>query len=180
MKKSYIAENIRIYRERANLTQQELADRVGISWEMISRYERSESSPFQKLDSISKALNVSKSLLLERHVPERYNLMEYKIPLFLHLPSCNRFTPNQTHYFYNCPEWIIKKDIHSIALDSSLVNSNLSEYRKNGVLYISTQITPKRNDLIILKDGSELLLTKSNGNTYTNILGKVLAQEIRY
>ena len=42
MKNNYIGENIRTYRARANLTQQQLADKVGVSWEMISRYERQE------------------------------------------------------------------------------------------------------------------------------------------
>jgi DNA-binding XRE family transcriptional regulator len=35
MEHSYIAENIKRYRERANMTQQQLADKVGVSWEMI-------------------------------------------------------------------------------------------------------------------------------------------------
>ncbi|HNW33178.1 MAG TPA: helix-turn-helix transcriptional regulator, partial [Candidatus Dojkabacteria bacterium] len=69
MEQNYIGENIRIYRERANLTQQQLADKVGITWEMISRYERNESLPFRKLDGISKALDVPKSQLVERHTP---------------------------------------------------------------------------------------------------------------
>jgi hypothetical protein len=50
---------------------------------MISRYEREESLPYKKLDEISKALNVPKSLLLEKHVPDKYSGMDYKIPLYL-------------------------------------------------------------------------------------------------
>ena len=179
MKKNYIGENIRIYRERANLTQQQLADRIGISWEMVSRYERNENKPHQKLDEISEALNVSKSQLLEKHIPEKYNNMEYKVPLFLQLPKSNRFIPNQTNYYYVCPEWIYKRDRKCIAIDTSLIDSDYDHFQKDGVVYISTELEPKRNDLILIKDSSKLL-TKKYQTKHTNILGKVLAQEIRY
>jgi len=180
MKQDYIGENIRIYRERAHLTQQELADKIGVSWEMISRYERSASSPLKKISAIANALNVYMSTLLEKHIPERLYRMEYKVPLFTKLPSSNKFLPEHTNNYYNCPEWILKRDLESIALETDLVSSDLLEYKKNGILYISTKCIPKRNDLIVLKDGFKLVLIKSNGRVYSNILGKVLAQEIRF
>ena len=91
MKQDYIGENIRIYRERAHLTQQELADKIGVSWEMISRYERSASSPLKKIGAIANALNVYMSTLLEKHIPERLYRMEYKLPLFTEsIPRSNR------------------------------------------------------------------------------------------
>ena len=40
MNNKYIGENIKIYRERKKLTQRELGDKIGKTWEMISRYER--------------------------------------------------------------------------------------------------------------------------------------------
>ena len=175
MKQNYIGENIRLYRERAHLTQQELADKVGVTWEMISRYERSESSPLKKIDNLSSALNISKYNLLEKHIPERIYSMEYKVPLFTRLPL-----QEYANNYYSCPEWILKRDLKAIALESNIVSSNLLEYKNNGILYISTNFSPKRNDLIVLKDGTSLVLTKSNGSIQKNILGKVLAQEIRF
>jgi len=179
MEYSYIAENIKRYRERANMTQQQLADKVGVSWEMISRYEREESLPYKKLDEISKALNVSKSQLLEKHVPDKYSSMDYKIPLFLHIPLSNKFTSSQTNYYYVCPEWILKRDKECIAIDTSLIDSSEENFKMNGVIYVSKQIKPQRNDRVVVRENGRLIVKMYDGNS-PNILGKVLAQEIRY
>ncbi len=64
MKENIIGKRIKEYREEKNMTQQELADRVGVTWEMISRYERNESKPFYKLEEIANALNISIEKLL--------------------------------------------------------------------------------------------------------------------
>jgi len=180
MKSRYIAENIRTYRERAKLTQQDLADNIGVSWEMVSRYERGKSSPLRKIDNISEALDVPKTYLLEKHIPEGYIRMDYKIPLFTGLPHTNKFSENYTNYFYNCPEWIIKRDIKTIAIDTSLINTEISGFQREGIIYISTQIEPQREDLIVLKDRDQLIVGKYNGNGKFNIIGKIIAQEIRY
>lgn len=179
MKHNYMGENIRIYRERAKLTQQQLADKVGVSWEMISRYERDESSALRNIDTLSTALNVSKTHLLEKHIPERYSNMEYKIPLFVKLPSLNSFIPNRTNYFYTCPEWILHKDRECIAIESSLVDNDCTEFKKDGVLYVSTKIKPKSNDPVIL-NGSKKLIVKRYTDSDSKVLGVVLAQEVRY
>ncbi len=179
MEQNYIGENIRIYRERANLTQQQLADKVGITWEMISRYERNESLPFRKLDGISRALDVPKSQLVERHTPQRYSVMDFKVPLFTTFPKSNRFYPSHTNYYYVCPEWILKRDRECIAIDSSLINSDGKEFNRDGVVYISKNIKPITNDYVLIRD-SNGLITERYTNTNCNVLGKVLAQEIRY
>ncbi len=179
MKQNHIGENIRIYRERANLTQQQLADKVGISWEMISRYERSESSPHNNLANLSDSLNISKSELLEKHIPEKYKNTPYKVPLFVQFPQSNRFTPNQTNYYYVCPEWILKRDSDCIAIDNSLIDSPYDNLSKNGVVYISTQIELEKDDLVLIK-GTRSLKTEKYLNRNINILGKVIAQEVRY
>ncbi|NLZ24737.1 helix-turn-helix transcriptional regulator [Candidatus Dojkabacteria bacterium] len=179
MKQSYIGENIRIYRERANLTQQELADKVGITWEMISRYERDESMPYKKLENISKALDVSKSQLLEKHTPERYSTMQYKIPLFVKLPKSCKFHPTQTNYFYICPEWILQRDRDCIAIDTSLIINDESPFSRDGVVYVSINIKPEIDDYILIKQNKGLVIDRYKGDN-SNVLGKILAQEIRY
>ncbi len=179
MKNPYIAENIRRYRERANLTQQQLADKIGVSWEMISRYEREESSPLNKLDKISNALNVSQSNLIEKHSPTRYSDLMYKVPLFIEVPKSSRFTPNDTNYYYICPEWIIRGDKDSYAIDSSLVSNDNKEFDSKGVTYISVNIKPSINDYVLVKEREGLQIQRYI-NQSSNMLGKILAQEIRY
>jgi hypothetical protein len=91
----------------------------------------------------------------------------------------NKFTPSQTNYYYICPEWILKIDKECIAIDTSLIESSEENFKMNGVIYVSKQIKPKRNDLVVVKE-NVVLRVKMYEENNTNILGKVLAQEIRY
>lgn len=53
-----IGEIIRDQRQKKNLSQVELARKVGVTWEMISRYERGKSSALNKLQELAFALEV--------------------------------------------------------------------------------------------------------------------------
>ena len=43
-------------RAEAQLTQSDLGGKIGVTWEMISRYENGQSSPRKNLEKISKVL----------------------------------------------------------------------------------------------------------------------------
>jgi len=179
MKRNYIGENIRIYRERAKLTQQQLADKVGVSWEMISRYERSTSSPLKKIQKITKALGVSESQLLQEHIPEGLLQNDLRVSLFTQIPSPARFDPLQTNYYYFCPEWVAKNYENVIAIDGSLVTSQIVDV-KNSVFFLSTDTPIKTDDYILVRGYDSLELKKYARDSKEDILGKLLAQEIRY
>lgn len=66
MNKNYIGENIKVYRERKKMTQRDLGEKIGKTWEMISRYERGVSSPFKQIDSLADALDTNPSDLLKK------------------------------------------------------------------------------------------------------------------
>lgn len=180
MEDNYIGENIRLYRERRNLTQQQLADKVGVSWEMISRYERSTSSPLAKINKIANALDVKKSQLLEEHIPQGLAFTDLRLPLFTHIPSPAKFSISQTNYFYISPEWIVKNYKNVIAIDSSLIKSSIPEFQKNSILFVSLDYTPNRGEYICLKRYDSLEIKKYEGEKKEDILGVLLAQEIRY
>lgn len=60
-----IGENTRIYRERAGLTQANLAERVGVGTAFISRVERGQKRMrVETMMAVAEALNVSVGLLL--------------------------------------------------------------------------------------------------------------------
>ena len=180
MEENYIGENIRLYRERLNLTQQELADKVGVSWEMISRYERTASSPLNKIHKIADALQVSQSQLLEEHIPQGLMFSDLRVPLFTSIPSPARFSPSQTNYYYISPEWIIKNYKEVIAVDCIIVNSNIPNFKKSGVLFISTDHSRDMSEYIVVKRYDSLELKKYEGEKKEDILGILIAQEIRY
>jgi transcriptional regulator with XRE-family HTH domain len=176
MKDSYIGENIRFYRERLDFTQQNLADKVGVSWEMISRYERSASSPLNKLHKLSKALNIPASQLLERHIPENVN-SNFKVPLIVNIPKGNIFDIEYSNFYYNAPEWIFQENIKALALDTTLVINNDSP--KGGVYYICSTEDIKRNDKILIREGQDILEKVYTGRE-KDILAKIIAKETRY
>lgn len=55
---------IRENRKKLGLTQGQLAEKIGVTWEMISRYERGRSSALLKILELSVALNISPSIFL--------------------------------------------------------------------------------------------------------------------
>ena len=60
-----IGENTRMYRERAGLTQANLAERVGVGTAFISRVERGQKRMrVETMMAVAEALNVSVDLLL--------------------------------------------------------------------------------------------------------------------
>lgn len=180
MEENYIGENIRLYRERLDLTQQQLADKIGVSWEMVSRYERATSSPLKKIQHIADALEVSKSQLLEKHIPQGVPLGDLRIPLFIKIPSPARFDIMQTNYYYISPEWIVKNYKKVIAIDSSIVNSNITNFKKNGVFFVSLEQQCKHGEYILLKKYDSLELKIYTNEKKEDILGILLAQEIRF
>lgn len=59
------AENLKFFRKRADLTQQELADKIGSSRSCIGMYERGLRRPdFETLEALADIFNVNMSTLL--------------------------------------------------------------------------------------------------------------------
>lgn len=169
MNSSKIASKIRYYRYERKLTQQQLADRVGVTWETISKYERDISKPFNRLDTIAKALNVTTSELLQEN--DKTNVSN-QIPLFTKIPKDFKFESTNTSFFYNCPQWILQKDKNVFAIDMNLIKKE-----KDGIYYVSKNIKPKENNFVLHLEKGEVFVKKFQNQK--NILGVVLAKEVR-
>ena len=167
-----IGENIRKYRNRLDLTQDQLADRVGVTWEMISRYERGESSPMNKLDKLSKALGISVTDLIDDSCRTIYD-----IPLFVKIPDNLDFSQESTTVFYNCPRWLFKIDSEVFAIDIDLISDSEKISIDSGYLFISPNSEIKYSDLVLIMDTSEVRVLKHRDNS-ENIIGKVMMQEV--
>lgn len=171
MNNQEIGENIKIYRNKRKFTQQELAEKVGVTWEMISRYERGVSSPLQKINHLSKALSIDTKDLLEPYKTESNDCI--KIPLFTSIPK--DFTKENAKYYYPCPDWIYKLDNKCFALDSDIVISKIFDIRNNGILYVVDKDT-SRGKVYLVKDDNGLKVSKEYS---ANVIGKVVAEEVR-
>lgn len=182
MKQNYIAENIRRYRERLNLTQQGLADRVGVTWEMISRYERNTSSPMNKIEIIAKALGVSKSQLFEEHVPEKINNISFKVPLYISIPKKSVFDLSQVHYFYACPEWIATYKYETVAIDNKIIRTELDQIdlAYDGVCYFANFEDYKTGDLVLFRKEDRFEIREFIKSKKEIPLGRLIGTERRY
>ena len=172
MNNNYIGENIKIYRERQNLTQQQLADKIGKTWEMISRYERGVSSPMNQLDSLAKALNTTPSELLNDITEKSIKLNFNKVPLFTNISK--NFEKEETYLYYNTPDWILSLDQNTFAIDMKIVDGT------NGVAFISPNSEININDMVLVREDNRLRVIMLKSFNNIDIVGKVLAQEVRY
>lgn len=166
-----IGENIKIYRNKRKFTQQELAEKVGVTWEMISRYERGISSPLQKIDNISEALSVKTRDLLEPYKSEDGGFR--KLPLFVSIPKA--FTKENAKYYYPCPDWIYELDSKCFALDSGIVTSKTFDIKNNGILYVVDKDNPS-GDVYLIRENEKLFASKDYSE---EVIGKIIAEEVR-
>jgi len=167
-----VGENIRKYRKRLNLTQDQLADKVGVSWEMISRYERGESSPMNQLSNLANALGLSPSNLVDSE-----GTFSSQIPLFTNIPKDFVFKKENTLLFYNCPTWITKLDQESFVIDTEIVKTKSLVGANKGFLFVSPNCTVDSNDIVVVKDNKGLYLEQFSSHS-RDVIGKLLMQEI--
>lgn len=167
-----IGENIRKFRRRVGLTQDELGDKVGVTWEMISRYERGQSSPLNKLDKIAEAFGISITELIDDK-----NSAEYSVPVFAKIPKNFSFEKSNTTLYYNCPKWLVKLDPEIFAVDSDLIEVSNLIPKQAGYLFISQNSMVEIPDLVLVHEKGELSIEKYSPPDMEPI-GKLMMQEI--
>jgi transcriptional regulator with XRE-family HTH domain len=181
MNKNYIGENIRIYRERNNMTQKDLGDKIGKTWEMVSRYERGVSSPFKQIDSLADALNVDSSELLKKP-SENKNYLLNRVPLFTTIPENMDFLNTKAYEYYTAPDWMLDRDLQCFVIDSKLIDIRDNRLDDDGYLFISPNLKneAKQDDLVLKIDDDQLVASKRFNSKEDTLVGKVLAQEVRF
>ena len=166
------------------MTQQQLADDVGVTWEMVSRYERGDSSPLNRIEALAKALSVSPLELLQEYYKSSdtnaLSSMINNVPLFTSVPSSLIFTKAHTHYFYNAPIWVTQRDSEAFAIEQRAFTSKTSRTSEAAVLYISPNATISEDSIVLYKEESNLACDiSSKVSKPKNIIGVVVAQEVR-
>jgi transcriptional regulator with XRE-family HTH domain len=167
-----IGENIRKYRNRLDLTQEQLADRIGVTWEMVSRYERGENSPMNKLEKIATALNIPITDLINDSLANNY-----EVPLFIKIPKNFLFTNENTTLFYSCPKWLAKRDPQVFVVNSNIVQNNDLISEGVGYIFISPNSEIQTDDLVLTKNKGKLSIKRFKQQNASNI-GKIMMQEI--
>lgn len=156
------------------MTQQELADKIGVTWEMVSRYERGKSSPFSRINEISEALSTTSSQLLQND----NNASEYKyyeVPLFTSIPKSLSFESTQATFFYTAPKWIYELGTYVFAVESKIIKNNTLELRDGGIVYVA-QNKLSESGIYLVKEGNGFIFS----NASIDSVGQVVAQEIKF
>lgn len=183
MNKGHIGLLIKHYRQVAGLTQKQLAGKIGVTWEMVSRYETGKSSAMMKILAISDALGISPSLLLSDEMM-RDTDTTYKsnaIPMLVDLFTNIDVALKKTKSFYSAPDWIIQQTVRPFAVDTAIVTSETSRVAGAGILYISKEKPSSSQSLtLIIHDKKLKVLPFGNRTSTQKILGTVVAYEIRF
>lgn len=173
---------IKHLRLTAGLTQKQLADKIGVTWEMVSRYETGRSSPMNRLLPLSEALKISPSQIISSPAVEDQPMLYQRntIPL-LDKPFTSLSTAlGTTKNFYVAPDWIIQQITRPFAVDSSIVTFETSKISGNSILYISPE-KPDSSSKLALLLGEKSLRAAPSGNKTSKqkILGTIIAIEKR-
>ncbi len=113
-----IAENLRRLRQERNMTQSELADQLGVSYQAVSRWENKSSYPdIELLPAIASLFGVTVDYLLgsvERHAGrewwDTWNRMQNPADRLLHLRQMHRAFPEDQEVFFRLCESITDRD----------------------------------------------------------------------
>ena len=161
------------------MTQRDLGEKIGKTWEMISRYERGVSSPFKQIDSLADALDTDSSDLLKKPDENKQYVLN-RVPLFKSLPKDMDFEKTKPYEYYTAPDWMLSKDLECFVIDGKLVNIKNDSLEKSGYIFIAPNLDTKREDIVLKRNEDELVIDKRFNSKQDDIVGKVLAQEIRF
>lgn len=158
MDKYDIGRNIRIARTMAGLTQRELADKLGVTWEMISRYETNKVNPFNKIQEISRILKIPLSFLLGETT---FKVEDSSTPF-------KQESLQVVPYITNPRKQLFKSTVKIKTLYPIGTNITDTELKKHFV--ISTDKIDSFEDIPICKDSILLVIKKKKYKTNDTVL----------
>lgn len=183
MEQDIIGLRIKHLRNIAGMTQQELADKVGTSWEMISRYERGKSSPMRKIPEIADALNTTIANLFAESILEEEGPHHARntVP-FIDEPTGKALRKIKvTKQYYIAPDWIIHLCVKPFAVEAETVELQTSKIHQNGIIFVTQEKPRRASDLAVVQDPDGLRITPyEKGAGMHKVLGKVVAWEKRF
>lgn len=197
MDNKVIGIQIKKARAEAQLSQTELGGKIGVTWEMISRYENGKSSPRKNLEKIAKALGKPiqyffgvEEVPLGDQIKRLTKLLAKKggelqkaaeVPL---LESLQDFTLVKalklTKQQYTCPSWIYShhKEIFALKLDD--ISSDVLSIGKEDVGFFSKSLKPKVGNYVLVKDRKIYRIEKYTQSLKRRVFAVLLAVEKRY
>lgn len=195
-----IGKLIRKYRQERNFSQQTLAEKIGVTWEMISRYERGRSSPLQKILEISDALGVAPGVFFDSSVSVSgelrdstgsYTAESSVVPMLSMLPLNPEEIQREvkrTPYFYGLSlpvaNYYEKSKIFCIDLQKVNITIQTEDINQKGFLlltfYDKTQAVDESIIHLIHKAGKYLLVKGTRDLSGNIVIGRVIEYTVMY
>lgn len=174
---------IKNHRQIQGLSQRSLADKIGTTWEMVSRYETGKSSPLGRIDRIAETLKVPVHRLLQPDtVSDTHGTYSRNtVPLLDHKFSDLNEALSSTKTFYVAPDWIVGKYSRVFAIDLSAVIVSTNQLDKTGVAFLAQEEPEVKTDLILIKSPTGMEITSASTATRgAKPLATVIAWEKRF
>jgi len=184
-------------RAEAQLTQADLGKKIGVTWEMVSRYENGKSSPRKNLDKIADVLGKPiqyffgvEEVPIQDEIKKLTNLLIKKstdlqrgsnIPL---IETLTGFTINKaldlTNQTYSCPAWIFSKFKKVFALRLDDIESEILSIGSGDIGFFSIDKKAEVGNYILIKKGDGFKIRKHSKSNKDRVHALLLAIEKRY
>lgn len=144
---------IKYYRQISGLTQKQLAEKIGTTWEMVSRYETGKSSPLRRIFDIADSLKISVETLLSNNTlsDTKKNYQFNSVPLIEKPFSDLIKAIENSKVYYTAPDWIVRSPGKPFAISTEVLIVETGHISRNGILYAVREKPSTLNDLVILQ-----------------------------
>ncbi|MEA3356950.1 MAG: helix-turn-helix transcriptional regulator [Patescibacteria group bacterium] len=178
-----IGMKIKHARQTMGLTQKELADQIGTTWEMISRYERGKSSAIKRMDLIAEVLKtpVHKFFMKPSFMDEVATSNKNLIPIISKTFTDIHDALAATKSYYSAPDWIVQQFLDPFAIDTEILTIKTTHIEKVGIIYAIRENPVSETDLVIFTQKEQLVV--ANNSTITascNLIATIIAWEKRF
>jgi len=184
-------------RLESQMTQADIAKKIGVTWEMISRYENGKSSPRKNLEKIAEVLKkpiqyffgveeapISDEIkrLTDLLIKKGSNLQQsVEVPL---VETLEGFDINKaiklTKQIYSCPTWIINNFKNIFAYKINEVISDVVSIGKGDIGFFSKNLKPKVGNFVLMKRKRRLYIDRYSKSLSNKVYAVLLAIEKRY
>lgn len=187
-------------RKEAGLKQSDIAKKLGVTWEMISRYENGRSSARENLEKIARITKkpigffYGQTRLVGNNIDKlveelRKRGVGYlpgqdqtnKIPFLEEISELELSESIKlTRQFYTSPDWILQKYHNAFALRLVGLISDFLEINPKDIGFFTQALEPIVNYLVLVREEGRYKIVRFNEEIKLPVLAALLAVEKRF
>jgi transcriptional regulator with XRE-family HTH domain len=135
-----IGKNIKLARQATDMSQKQLAQKLGVSWEMISRYENGRSNALNRLSEIAMILSKNLDFFLTSHELDAKPSND-NVPFLFELKDSMEESLHRYDVTYSLPEWVIKNYSKVFVLKLKNISSLVIDYGERDLGIFSADLS---------------------------------------